>query len=76
VSNLGFMRRGIILSKSGIGHHCQNANEEMFIIWGGEAVPTIGRSSLLSGPAGAPLRAAHSHAIYNPGNLPRPWMNR
>jgi len=76
VYNLGFMHRGIILPKSGIGHHFHNANEEMFIVWGGEAVFTIdGRSSLLHGPVGAPLRAGHSHAVYNPGNAPLQWMN-
>jgi mannose-6-phosphate isomerase-like protein (cupin superfamily) len=76
IENLGFMHRGIILPKSGIGHHFHNANEEMFIVWGGDAVFTIdGRSSLLHGPVGAPLRAGHSHAVYNPGNTPLHWMN-
>jgi mannose-6-phosphate isomerase-like protein (cupin superfamily) len=76
VFNLGFMHRGIILPKSGIGHHFHNTNEEMFIVWGGEAVFTIdGRSSLLRGPVGAPLRAGHSHGVYNPGNVPLQWMN-
>src|SRR5450631_4599603 len=76
VYGLNFMHRGIILPKSGIGHHFHNTNEEMFIVWGGEAVFTIdGRSSLLRGPVGAPLRAGHSHAVYNPGNVPLQWMN-
>src|ERR1039457_251480 len=44
VYNLSFMHRGIILPKSGIGLHAHNANEEMFIVWGGEAVFTVDRS--------------------------------
>jgi mannose-6-phosphate isomerase-like protein (cupin superfamily) len=76
VYNLSFMHRGIILPKSGIGNHFHNANEEMFIVWGGEAEFTIdGRTSMLRGPVGVPLRAGHSHAVYNPGNTPLEWMN-
>ncbi|MEP6714549.1 MAG: cupin domain-containing protein [Terriglobia bacterium] len=76
VYGLNFMHRGIILPRSGIGHHFHNANEEMFIVWGGEAVFTIdGRSSLLRGPVGVPQRAGHSHGVYNPNNVPIHWMN-
>ena len=48
----------------------------MFIILDGEAQFTIdGRTSLLKGPAGAPSRMGHSHAVYNPGDRPVQWMN-
>ncbi|HTV55685.1 MAG TPA: cupin domain-containing protein, partial [Terriglobia bacterium] len=41
-----------------------------------EAQFTInGRTSLLKGPAGAPCRMGHSHAIYNPTNKPVQFMN-
>ena len=48
----------------------------MFVIFDGEAEFTIdGRTSLLKGPAGAPSRMGHSHAIYNPTDKPVEWMN-
>jgi len=75
-TNLYFMHRGVMLPKSGIGHHFHNQCEEMFIIFDGEAQFTIdGRTSLLKGPAGAPCRMGHSHAIYNPTDKPVQWMN-
>ena len=41
-----------------------------------EAEFTIdGRTSLLKGPAGAPLRMGHSHAIYNLSDEPVQFMN-
>src|ERR1700752_3145859 len=36
---------------------------------------STGRTSLLKGPAGAPTRMGHSHAIYNPTDKPVQWMN-
>jgi len=75
-TNLFFLHRGVIEPKSGIGHHFHNNCEEMFIIFDGEAQFTIdGRTSLLRGPAGAPCRMGHSHAIYNPTDKPVEWMN-
>ena len=75
-TNLYFLHRGIIEPKSGIGHHFHNNCEEMFVILDGEAQFTVdGRTSLLKGPAGAPARMGHSHAIYNPTNQPVQWMN-
>ena len=75
-TNLFFLHRGIIEPKSGIGHHFHNNCEEMFVIFDGEAQFTIdGRTSLLKGPAGAPCRLGHSHAIYNPTDKPVQWMN-
>ena len=75
-SNLFFMHRGVIEPKSGIGAHFHNQCEEMFIILDGEAQFTIdGRTSLLQGPAGAPARLGHSHAIYNATDKPLQWIN-
>lgn len=74
--NLQFLHRGVIEPKSGIGAHFHNQCEEMFVILDGEAQFTIdGRTSLLKGPAGAPCRMGHSHAIYNPTDKPVQWMN-
>jgi mannose-6-phosphate isomerase-like protein (cupin superfamily) len=48
----------------------------MFVIFDNEAEFTIdGRTSRLQGPAGAPCRMGHSHAIYNPTDRPTEWMN-
>ena len=48
----------------------------MFVILDGEAQFTIdGRTSTLKGPAGAPARMGHSHAIYNATDKPVQWMN-
>src|SRR4051812_19262378 len=75
-TNLFFLHRGIIEPKSGIGAHFHNQCEEMFVILDGEAQFTIdGRTSLLKGPAGAPTRMGHSHAIYNATDRPVQWMN-
>ena len=75
-TNLQFLHRGVIEPKSGIGAHFHNQCEEMFVILDGEAQFTIdGRTSLLKGPAGAPCRMGHSHAIYNPTEKPVQWMN-
>jgi mannose-6-phosphate isomerase-like protein (cupin superfamily) len=75
-TNLFFLHRGIIEPKSGIGAHFHNQCEEMFVIFDGEAQFTIdGRTSLLKGPAGAPCRMGHSHAIYNATDKPVQWMN-
>jgi mannose-6-phosphate isomerase-like protein (cupin superfamily) len=75
-TNLFFMHRGVIEPKGGIGAHFHNQCEEMFIILDGEAQFTIdGRTSLLKGPAGAPTRLGHSHAIYNATDKPVEWIN-
>jgi mannose-6-phosphate isomerase-like protein (cupin superfamily) len=75
-TNVLFLHRGVIAPKSGIGHHFHNQMEEMFVILNGEAEFTIdGRTSLIKGPAGAPCRMGHSHAIYNPTGRPVEWMN-
>jgi mannose-6-phosphate isomerase-like protein (cupin superfamily) len=75
-TNLLFLHRGVIQPKSGIGAHFHNQCEEMFVILDGEAQFTIdGRTSVLKGPAGAPCRMGHSHAIYNATEKPVQWMN-
>src|SRR5215471_17529497 len=75
-TNLLFLHRGVIQPKSGIGAHFHNQCDEMFVIFDGEAQFTIdGRTALLKGPAGAPCRMGHSHAIYNPTDKPVQWMN-
>jgi mannose-6-phosphate isomerase-like protein (cupin superfamily) len=75
-TNLYFLHRGYIEPKSGIGGHFHNYCEEMFVIFDGEAQFTIdGRTSTLKGPAGAPTRMGHWHAIYNATDKPVQWMN-
>ena len=75
-TNLLFLHRGVIAPHSGIGQHFHNQCEEMFVILDGEAEFTIdGRTSLLKGPAGAPDRMGHAHAIYNPTDKPLQWLN-
>ncbi len=75
-TNLYFMHRGVLEPKCGMGHHFHNNCEEMFIIFDGEAQFTVdGRTSLLKGPAGAPCRMGHSHAIYNASDKPVQFMN-
>ena len=75
-ANLWFLHRGVIEPKSGIGAHFHNHCEEMFVILDGEAQFTIdGRTSVLKGPAGAPARMGHSHAIYNATDQPVQWLN-
>ncbi len=75
-TNLWFLHRGVIEPKSGIGGHYHNYCEEMFVILDGEAQFTMdGRTSTLKGPAGAPARMGHWHAIYNATDKPVQWMN-
>jgi mannose-6-phosphate isomerase-like protein (cupin superfamily) len=75
-TNLLFLHRGVLQPKSGIGQHFHNYCEEMFVILDGEAQFTVdGRTSTLKGPAGAPARMGHAHAIYNATDKPVQWMN-
>ena len=75
-TNLYFIDRCQIMPGGGVGHHFHNRCEEIFVIFGGEAQFTIdGRTSLIKGPAGAPCRMGHSHAIYNPTDKPVEFMN-
>ena len=75
-TNLWFLHRGVIFPKGGIGGPFHNNCEEMFVILDGEAQFTIdGRTSVLKGPAGAPVRMGHWHAIYNHTDQPVQWMN-
>lgn len=75
-TNLQFMHRCQIMPGGGVGHHFHNQCEEMFIVFDGQAEFTIdGRTSVLKGTAGAPVRMGHSHAIYNPSDKPVEFMN-
>ena len=75
-TNLFFLHRGVLPPGGGIGAHFHNQCEEMFVILDGESQFTIdSRTSLLQGPAGAPVRLGHSHAIYNSSAKPVQWMN-
>jgi mannose-6-phosphate isomerase-like protein (cupin superfamily) len=74
--NLNFVHRCQIMPGGGVGHHFHNTNEEMFVIFDGEAEFTIdGHTSVLKGTVGAPCRMGHSHAIYNPSDKPVEFMN-
>lgn len=74
--NLNFMHRCQIMPGGGVGHHFHNSTEEMFIIFDSQAEFTVdGRTSVLSGTVGAPVRMGHSHAIYNPSDKPVEFMN-
>jgi mannose-6-phosphate isomerase-like protein (cupin superfamily) len=74
--NLNFLIRGRLLPGGGIGHHFHNSCEEMQLILNGEAEFTIdGRTALIKGPAGAPCRMGHSHALYNPTDKPVEYLN-
>ena len=75
-TNLLFVHRGVLQPHSGIGEHFHNQCEEMFVILDGEAQFTIdGRTAVLKGPAGAPDRLGHAHAIYNNTEKPVQWLN-
>lgn len=75
-TNLFFLHRGVLPPNGGIGAHFHNHCEEMFIILDGEAQFTIdSRTSVLKGPAGAPVRLGHSHAISNTSGKTVQWMN-
>jgi mannose-6-phosphate isomerase-like protein (cupin superfamily) len=76
ITNLYFLHRCQITPGGGVGHHFHNTTEEMFVIFDGEAEFTVdGRTSLLKGTVGAPVRLGHSHAIFIPGLTPVVFMN-
>ncbi len=76
IKDLVFMHSGPINPKSGIGHHFHLLADELFLILDGEAEFTInGQTALIKGPAGVPLKAGNSHAIYNPTDKPVAWLN-
>ena len=75
-TNFGFVHRGVLKPKGGIGHHVHTHMEEMFVILDGAAEFTInGRTSRIEGPAMVPCRRGSSHAIYNYTDQPVQWMN-
>jgi mannose-6-phosphate isomerase-like protein (cupin superfamily) len=74
--NLYWVNRCQMMPGGGVAEHFHNTVEEMFTILNGSAEFTIdGRTSLVKGPAGAPQRMGHSHAVYNPTNEPVDYMN-
>jgi len=74
--NLNFLIRGRLSPGGSIGHHFHNTCEEMLFILDGEAQFTVdGRTALIKGPAGAPSRMGHSHALYNPTGNPVEYIN-
>ena len=76
IHNLAFVHRGQIPPGGGIGHHFHNSGEEMFVIFNGEAQFTIdGRTAVVKGPVGVPVRQGHSHALVNASNETLEWMN-
>jgi mannose-6-phosphate isomerase-like protein (cupin superfamily) len=73
---LVFLHRGELGPKSSIGQHFHNRTEEVFFIFDGDAQFTVdGRTSVVKGPAGVPVRLGHAHAVYNPTDRPLQWMN-
>ncbi len=74
--NLNFLFRCQMQPGGGVAEHFHNTVEEMFTILDGEAEFTVdSHTSLVKGPAGAPQRKGHSHAIYNPTNELVDYLN-
>jgi mannose-6-phosphate isomerase-like protein (cupin superfamily) len=74
--NLNFLFRCQMQPGGGVAEHFHNTVEEMFTILDGEAEITVdSHTSLVKGPAGAPQRKGHSHAIYNPTNELVDYLN-
>lgn len=67
--NINFVLRCQMMPGGGVAEHFHNTVEEMFTILDGAAQFTIdSHTSQVNGPAGAPVRMGHSHALYNPTN--------
>jgi mannose-6-phosphate isomerase-like protein (cupin superfamily) len=74
--NLNFVFRCQMQPGGGVAEHFHNTVEEMFTILDGEAEFTVdSHTSWVKGPAGAPQRRGHSHAIYNPTNQLVDYLN-
>jgi mannose-6-phosphate isomerase-like protein (cupin superfamily) len=74
--NIIFILRCQMMPQGGVAEHFHNTAEEMFTILNGEAEFTIdSHTSLVKGPGGAPMRMAHSHAVYNPTNEVLEYIN-
>ena len=74
--NWVFFQRGVLNPHSSIGEHYHLATEEMFVIFDGDAQFTVdGRTAVVKGPAGVPVRLGHAHGVYNPTDRPMQWMN-
>src|ERR1700753_3322315 len=74
--NLNFLFRCQMQPGGGVAEHFHNTVEEMFTILNGEVEFTVdSHTSRVKGPAGAPQRKGHSHAIYNPTDQPVDYLN-
>jgi mannose-6-phosphate isomerase-like protein (cupin superfamily) len=74
--NLNFLFRCQMQPGGGVAEHFHNTVEEMFTILDGEAEFTVdSHTSRVKGPAGAPQRKGHSHAVYNPTNELVDYLN-
>ena len=74
--NWVFFQRGVLNPHSSIGEHYHLATEEMFVIFDGDAQFTVdGRTAIVKGPAGVPVRLGHAHGVYKPTDKPMQWMN-
>jgi len=74
--NLNFVLRCQMQPGGGVAEHFHNTDEEMFTILNGEVEFTIdSHTSRVKGPAGAPQRRGHSHAVYNPTNELVDYLN-
>jgi uncharacterized cupin superfamily protein len=74
--NVIFLHRGLVLGRSGIGHHSHSRMEEMFVLLEGEAELTVdGHTARLMAPVTVPCPLGHSHALLNRGDAPLEWMN-
>jgi mannose-6-phosphate isomerase-like protein (cupin superfamily) len=72
----GAFQRGVLWPNSSNGEHFHEGSEEVFVILGGDAQFTVdGRTSVIPGPAGAPVRLAHAHGVYNPTDKPMEWLS-
>ena len=61
-----FVHSAYLLPGGGIGHHCHDRGEEIFITIDNAAQFTHnGRTAQIEGGAAVPLRMGESHAIYN-----------
>jgi mannose-6-phosphate isomerase-like protein (cupin superfamily) len=71
-----FLQRGILWPKSSLGTHFHLGSEELFVILEGDAQFTVdGRTSVVPGPAGVPVRLTHAHGINNPTDKPMEWLS-
>jgi len=75
-TNLLFVHRGVLPTKSGIGEHIHRKMEEMYIVFDGPAQFTInGRTAELPAGSMAMFSMGSSHGIYNHTDKEIQFMN-